>query len=263
MDTNYYLTPSEQRILNVIDNASFIEKKALSEHLYGMNDKNLDKGLTSLSRKGEIFRLKRGFYIRTGARGIDTTLILRAAPVAYGGYIAFDTALRIYDLLDYEPFTIMVSTPYHSGSIPICQYEIVYTSMGERCRGQVNQDGIWVSDLEKTFFDCFYRPDLSGGYQNISKAIAQVKDLSWKRFGSYLQRLGTDPLRQRVGYITSKVLASRIDDEIKEFLEGLKGSVKTPTRLLPSGPTGGKSNKEWKVQDNLGINVWGEWMSGH
>jgi len=256
MDTNYYLTPTEQKIVSVIDEALFIDKASLKETLPEVKDKNLDKCISSLIMKGELLRLKNGFYVASGKRGLDTTLIYKAAPQVYGGYIAFDTALKVHELLDYETFTIMVATPKRSGIIALGAYEVQYVSIGTRCRGQIIIDDIWVSDLEKTIFDCFYKPQHSGGYQNLTKALLQMKNFSWEKFGFYLNKMGTDPMRQRVGFIVSNILDRGSSEDVDAFLSRLKVSVRTPTRLAPSLMLKGKMDREWKVQDNLGPEVW-------
>jgi predicted transcriptional regulator of viral defense system len=262
MDMKYYLTPTEQIIMEVFRVAPILDKALLRGHLSRIRDKNLDKSLGSLVKRGELIRMKRGYYIWAKGKGLDTTLFMKAAPIVFGGYVAFDTALNIHGLLDYESFTIMIATPRRSGRLALGNYEIHCISMGDRCRGQIMKDGIWVSDLEKTFFDCFHRPDLAGGYQNITKALIQSENIYWNRFEYYLMKLGTDPMRQRVGYILSNILDVDSDRGLERMIDGLMKSVKTPTRLLPSGPLNGKLDDVWKVQDNLGKGVWTGWADG-
>ncbi len=259
MGLDYYLTPSEQIIMKRLSGAKAIDKAQIKDLLHDMNGSTIDNSLKSLVKKGALIRIKRGLYIPNEKGGMDLNDLLRISTMVYGGYVAFSTALKIHGLLDYEPFRIFVSTPKRSVSKYIGEFELRFVAMGNRCRGQTNINGVWVSDLEKTFFDCFFRPDLAGGYQNISKALILVQNIDWMRFSTYLDGFGTTPMKQRVGYIVSRTLIERTTEEVEEFLNRLREYVSVPTRLVPSGPLTGKMDSTWKVQDNLGKNVWMEW----
>ena len=115
------------------------------------------------------------------------------------GYIGFSSALRVYDLLDYESFTIFVVTANKSSEKRIGEYIIRSVAVGRKAVGMTYYKDIYVSSLSKTFFDCFYKPQYCGGYSTVTKALYDV-DLDWHEFIEYFE-LVSDSLCQRTGYI--------------------------------------------------------------
>ena len=208
--------------------------------------------LSSLNKKRYLHRLKRGTYAVTPDRTILMSDILKISTQIYNGYLAFSTALRIHNLLDYETFTIFIATRKRSRTIEIGEYDLRYVSLGKRATGMIMKDGLWVSDPEKTIFDCIYRPDLAGGFNNITKAIFLSKELDWDNFSDLLKGYASDPMMQRTGYLLEILVdTTGIDIPDKISIELQKG-VRYPALLAPSGPKRGMHSTKWKLQDNIG-----------
>lgn len=251
MNEKYYLTPMEQEVLNTFEGRLLISMEEIQDLFNKKNSTTLRNLTSSLMKKGVLHQMKRGLYLSTPDGNIDGDDLIRVAPLIYTGYIAFSSALYLHSLLDYHPFTILVATVDRARKIEFETYEVRYISMGRRCTGQVLKDGIWVSGLEKTFFDCFRKPNLSGGYQNVTKALFQTKDLDWKRFGFFMERYGNDSLCQRVGYILDMMKRETGFDVDEELLLQMSSKVKYITRLKNDKQKGTFKN-DWKVIDNIG-----------
>lgn len=243
-----------------LEGAEMISTKDLIDIFPEMSEYSLRNLVSSLKNKGRLYRLKRGLYLVLHDQTMDSKVLMRSAPLVYPGYLAFSSALGVYGLLDYEPFTILISTVDRARIITVGEYELRYISMGHRSTGSIQKNGIWVSDLEKTIFDCFYKPQYAGGYQNITKALAQVKEIDWDRFLFYVDRYATKPLAQRMGYILEKCRDTFGLETPDHVLKELEDMVHVPARLMPSGLSKGNMDKKWKVLDNVGDEVYFGWL---
>ncbi len=264
MQKNYYMTKSEQSVYNAIKSAEILSSEDIKEMVPEMSGSMLRKTLSSLERKGYLYRIKRGLYL---VKPPDSGLILenpyRIALRIYEGYIAFSSALRLYGLMEYEPFTIFVATENRSGRTEIGEYLIKAVSMGKRATGMRIHDGVYTSTLEKTFFDCFYRPQYCGGYEGVCRALYEAGKMDWDIFLSYFERFASPSLCQRTGYVLETLYEAGYLDIPEHVIGALRKRVKNRTRLLPSAPSRGKFDGRWMLLDNLGKERMLGWSDGH
>lgn len=262
MKKNFYLSRGEQSIHNSLP-AGTIEK---TEDIVGIFPEitrvRLNKINSGLASKGYLKRLKKGTYI-VQDRPSDAPVITNPYTVAlsiYDGYIGFSSALRLYNLLDYEPFTIFVVTDKKSGEKKFGEYIFKAVSLGKKALGMTYREGVYVSTVAKTFFDCFYKPQYAGGYSEITKAIYEAK-IDWPEFIQYFA-MGTDSFCQRTGYILD-IMNKETGKVPQTSLDYLRHRIKANTRLVPTGPSKGKYSNEWKLIDNLGKdNILSWWYHG-
>jgi predicted transcriptional regulator of viral defense system len=263
MNKNIYLSKQEQMIFNIISSADIISNDEIKEAFPKLKTYQINKICSNLSSKGYLYYLKKGAYL-VQKKASSIPVIKNPYEVAlalFKGYIGFSSALRVYDLIDYEPFTIFVITRKKSMEKRIGEYTFKSVAMGEKAVGIVHYRGVYISSLPKTFFDCFYKPQYSGGYSTITKALYDV-DLNWWEFIKYFDSASAS-LCQRTGYIL-ELLKEETDKKIpKEVLHYFRKRIKNNTKLLPSGKARGKYMKEWMVMDNLGKeNILSWWYHG-
>ncbi len=146
--------------------------------------------------------------------------------------MGFSSALRIYDLLEYEPFTIFVVTDKRSAERMIGEYTLRWVAMGDKAEGATYYQGLYVSTLAKTFFDCFYKPQYGGGYSTITKALYEA-ELDWKEFLSYFKKTSSS-LCQRTGYVL-ELLNKNTEKIPQNVIEYFSRRIRNNTRLLPCG----------------------------
>jgi predicted transcriptional regulator of viral defense system len=213
--------------------------------------------LYRLEKKGWITSVRKGVYLRLPAvAALEGKVYLEdpfiVALKVFNGYLAFQSALRVHGLSEYQPFTIFIATKNKSGTIKLLkQYEIKAIILGKRYVGYEIKNDYRVSSIAKTFFDCFYRPQYAGGYSEVLKSLYFCKEMNWKEFLSYFKKFASHSLCQKVGYLLS-LLKDETDYKIPSFvIDYLKKRVHVKTRLDPKLP-GGKLNKEWYVIDNIG-----------
>ncbi len=252
MMKNYYLSRTEQELMSILKSADVLTIQEIKELFPELSEDMIKKVLSSLVKKGYLYRLKRGLYLVNEEPG--KPLIKNPYQIAlmlFPGYIAFSSALRLYGLIEYEPFTIFVATPRKSGEKEIGEYTIKAIALGEKATGMTLKNGIYTSTLAKTFFDCFYKPQYCGGYSEVTKALYEAEKIDWDEFLSYFKRFASDSLCQRTGYILE--LVKNLGVDVPEgVIEYLRGRVRVWTKLVPTLPSKGKGIEEWKLIDNLG-----------
>jgi predicted transcriptional regulator of viral defense system len=222
------------------------------------------KIVSSLNSKGYLFRLEKGLYLvqKTSSKEPIIEDPYRLALSLFNGYIAFSSALRLYNFIEYEPFTLFVATPNRSKRLVIGNYEIRAVSIGVRAEGLKLYKGLYISNLEKTIFDCFYKPQYSGGYETITKALATGIKLNWKDVLYYFKKYSSDSLCQRTGYILD-LIKQEIDYDVPDYcIRYLRNRIKSKTKLIPTAPTKGKYCSKWKLMDNLGKTTILGWVNG-
>lgn len=245
MKTNYYLTKTEQKIWEIIKNNETIETTSLKNILPKIE---INKVLSNLSKKGKIKRIKKEFYAIPENIKDYHKLALSIHP----GYLGLTSALRYYGLLDYEDFIIYIITYNRSKKIGFGKYTFKYISLKEKSIGFKRGGDITISTLEKTFFDCFYMSHFVG-YNIITKAIYDAKEIDWNDFICYFKKFASSPLCQKTGYIL-EMLKNETKTKIPNFvLDYFKSRVKEKTKLINKNIPS-KFNKKWLIQDNLGKN---------
>jgi predicted transcriptional regulator of viral defense system len=262
VNENIYLSKNEQTIFNTLPHDGIEKTKDILKLFPKTRRNKINKISSGLSSKGYMKRLKKGVYLvqdkPTGKPVIDDPYKIAAS--IFEGYIGFSSALAIYGLLDYEPFTIFVVTKNRSAERWIGEYTFRSVAMGKRAVGMTYYKGVYVSTMAKTFFDCFYKPQYGGGYSAITKALDEA-DIDWGEFKQYLE-LGSDAFCQRTGYVLD-MLNKETGKVPEDVLGYLRSRIKNNTKLVPTGRPTGKYNREWMVMDNLGKdNILSWWKHG-
>lgn len=266
MDKKYYLSSSEQTVYELIrhNTNEAVSNSSIKGLFPQFSSAKLNKICSSLIRKGYLFKLSRGRYIIQDGHGKDVQLSnpYKIALSLYKGYIGFSSALKLYGLIEYEPFTIYVVTKIKSRTFKLGQYTFKAVSMGKRATGETYFNGLYLSTLEKTFFDCFYRPQYAS-YSDLAKALYLNKGCNWEQLIEYFQRFASDSLCQRSGYILS-ILKKETNAKIPKGAIGyLAGRIKHKSRLIPKNNSTGEYCSEWKIIDNLGRdNILSWWRNG-
>ena len=252
MDKKNYISREEYKLWEYIKDKEIIDIDLIKEIFPDMASNKRDKILHLLYKKGYLQRAKKGLYYNP----LLLKNFYRLALTIKEGYIGLSSALRYYNLIEYEDFTIFVITKGFQKKIQLkgTKYEIQYIPLNKLFMGTENsgidkKESVYISSIEKTFFDCFLKPRYIG-FSNISKALYEAK-MDWNKFISFFKLTDNNALHQRTGYILELMKRDtrlKIPSFVFEFL--LK-KVKKPVKLIP---VEGKSvyNRKWKVQDNLG-----------
>lgn len=255
MEKNIYLTHSEQEVFNLLrkESGNAISLERISGLFPGIDSEKINRICYGLSKKGYLHRIKREVYLIQDEPS-QKPLISNPFKIAlqiYPGYLAFSSALRIYDLIEYEPFTIFIATAGKSHKIKLGEYVFRYVSM-KNTVGVEFCKNVYVSSKTKTFYDCFYRPQYCGGYSVIAKALYLNKGCDWNELKKYFENFSSDSLCQRSGYVLEIIKNAGIIEVPAFMISYLNSRIKTNSRLIPLNKSAGKYITEWKILDNLG-----------
>ncbi len=243
------MTSREQEIYNSVRHVYVITTKEVKGLFPDISEGMIYRLLSSLEDKGYLYRVKRGLYL-VQKKPSDIPIIENPYGIAlylYSGYIGFSSALKVHGLIEYEPFTVFVITTDRSATMDLGNYTFKAVAMGDKAVGLTNFNGLYVSDTEKTFFDCFYKPRYGGGYSTVTKALLEI-DMDWDKFIKYFQRFASASLCQRTGYVLDSIGEElAVPENVMDFFEG---RICGKTKLLPSAPSRGRYSRKWKVLDN-------------
>jgi len=252
------LSHEEQKIYLHLES---IEKNAfkvseLDIKKIGLKQSYLYVLLYRLEKKGWITSVGKGVYLRLPAATVVGGKVYLEDPFEvalkmFKGYLAFQSALKIHGLSEYEPFTVYVATRHKSETVPLLKhYEIKAIKFSKRFTGFKKIDRYTVSTKVKTFFDCFYRPNYAGGYAEVLKSLHMAGQIDWSEMEKYLEKFGSSSICQKIGYLIS--LLKETDYEYPhDFIDYLKGRIGNKTKLDFSQGSG-SYNKEWMIVDNIG-----------
>ncbi|MGM5484603.1 MAG: type IV toxin-antitoxin system AbiEi family antitoxin domain-containing protein [Nanobdellota archaeon] len=244
-DMKNYLTPTEQKIIRLFRQSHKIHTSSEIKELFP--EKNINQILTNLTRKQYILRLKRSYYVLKEAFLDDP---YRIASELGAGPVCLITALRVHNLIDYEPSTIFVMTGRKSYRIKLLDYRLHFINLKHKT-GIEEKGGILVTDTEKTIIDCLAFPESAGGYGNVIKALEEA-DIKWSNMLRNLAAYDKSSLYQKLGYFLMR-LGKKTPDHV---MRRLKSRVKNNLRLIPNSRISYTYNKEWRIMDNLGERRW-------
>jgi len=254
MQKNNYLSKEEQIIFTIINKTDVIDNTQIKEIFPNYSSQKINKLCYTLISKGYFHPIKRGVYLINENPSEKPVISnpFKIASYVNKGYIGFSSALRIYDLISYEPFTIFIVTQNKSNEITVGNYLFKTISMGKKATGTTFFKNTYVSTIEKTVFDCFYKPQYAGGYREFAKALINIKKIDWDRVLTYFNNFASDSLHQRTGYILELLQDEQYIHLPKHILKEFKKHIGNTTKLIPSGIPKGKYIKQWQLVDNLG-----------
>ncbi len=254
MDKKNYLSHEEQILIQEIKKTEVIDNSFIKEIFPKYSSQKINKICHNLISKGYLYKIKKGSYLVNEKPSKKPTITnpFKIAPYINKGYLGFSSALRLYDLTSYEPFTIFIVTKNKSKETEIGNYLFKTISMGKKATGSTFYKDVYTSTIEKTFFDCFYKPQYAGGYKKIINAFTNKPQIEWQKFLYYFEKYASDSLFQRTGYIIELLIENKIINPPKYLLNKFRTHIGNKTKLLPSKESKGNYIKQWKLIDNIG-----------
>ncbi len=182
--------------------------------------------LRRLVRDGLLDRVRRGHYairqlgsLGTFAAAENILLAVSAGFAHIPHRVAYRTALDQLDLLAHPSRTIQValSRPTRSETLSGRRLTVVQESDAALGVGARRQDGVCISDLERSLLDAAARPELVGGATVLAEAIgaAASKGVDAGRLMTYARALSWGPALRRIGSIADTLeivgLADRLE----------------------------------------------------
>ena len=170
--------------------------------------------LERLVRKGWLERIAKGKYLIVPLEAGPERTWTESAHVIAGelvspSMISYWSALAYWNLTEQVPRVTYVQTTSRkeerTPTILGMRFRIVRVKPRKLFGGHryYSRGGpVLVADREKTIVDCLDRPDLSGGVEEVARAlVASDGDLNWDRVTDYLCRFGSGAIVKRLGFL--------------------------------------------------------------
>ena len=117
---------------------------------------------------------------------------------------------------------------------------------------RAGESHVEVADREKTIVDCLDRPDLSGGLEQVGKAmLAGDGDFDWDRTTMYLRRFGSGAVVKRLGFLVETLKLTHPPEPrmLDEWLDLRTAGI---SKLDPSTPREPhRIATRWRIEVNL------------
>ncbi len=228
-----YFTKTEQILLAKLPRCVFT-----LDEVRGFARRYLVELLNRLARKNALVRVKKGVYFVNATQPEARFKIA----LATGGYIGFASALKHYGLLDEELSRVFVATQNKRGLKAFAGFDVEYVPLYSNFYGIVESNGLRFSTMAKTFFDCFKKPLLAGGYGKLLRILktAELSAENWRELLYYLWASKSKSLKQKTGFLLQEVAPSW-------FLKKLLASVGKPAVVFLDYGSQKGFDKKWGV----------------
>ena len=239
-------------------------------HLTQVSRKHAVNLLSSMARKGALYRIGRGRYVlippdvlyERKSYVVDPHRIIDELMTASGTgdlyYVAYQSAAAIHGAAHQLPFVLMVAVSRQRRPIQLGQAQIQFVQIKpQKLFGfqemRYHDAYLKVSDREKTILDCLERFDLCGGVDEVARTISTlVEEIESARLLDYLVRMDNQALIQRLGLILERLSTMQtVDQSLITGITGLVGDHIYP--LDPHGPAGGSIDARWRVRENVAV----------
>ena len=200
MEKENYLTFQEQKIYEVVkDTKTTFSTKDICELFPEFKKQRINELLLSLKQKKYLNQLRKGIYATNDSK--NNQELFKTALSIYPGYISHLSALRYYNLIDYEPTTTFISTTNKSKELQNGSFVFKYLNQ-KNYSDYISENGIFISTLEKTIFDCLSKPQFCGNYSVITKAISDSSNIiDWNKLKDIYSKYASNRQCQITGYI--------------------------------------------------------------
>ncbi len=220
--------------------------------------------LARLVDKGWLERIEKGKYLIVPLEaGPDRTWTEDAHVIAghlvSPSMVSHWSALNYWNLTEQVPRVTYVQTTARKENrrprVLGMQFRIVRVKPRKFFGSHGYRAGEWpveVTDREKTIVDCLDRPDLSGGLDQVGKALlAGDGDFDWDRTTMYLCRFGSGAVVKRLGFLV-ETLELAHPPEPKMLDEWLDLRTAGISKLDPSSPREPhRIATRWRIEVNL------------
>ncbi|MBN2777380.1 MAG: hypothetical protein JXR36_07045 [Bacteroidales bacterium] len=244
------------------------DKKCFSYHeavdaLPNSGESAMKQLLSDMTKRGLLMRLKKGLYYvipyEQDAKFFmpDWHIIAQHLVREVEHYIGYYSALQIHNLITQPSLKeqIVVAQQIRPSVIIIKNVEFQFVFHNENHFFGASK--MWIdsyhkvscSDLEKTFIDCLFKPEYSGGIVELARAIYNSKDvINFEKLFEYANRFKSQAVIKRLGFLLETL---EIETDIINELQAVKTNsyVLLDTEL----PKSGKMISRWSIQQNLEV----------
>jgi predicted transcriptional regulator of viral defense system len=232
-------------------------KKALPKS----KDSALRELLRDMTRRGLLMRVKRGLYYvipyEQDPENFMPDWHLLAGHLVNGVnyYIGYYSALQIHNLITQPSLKeqIVVAEQLKPSTLKVknIDFQFIYHNnqhfFGAKKIWIDNFNKVICSDLEKTFVDCLFKPDYSGGIVEIARAIHIAREkIKYDILLDYVIKFNSQAVIKRLGFLLEIL-------EIKTPIINDLQKIRTNSVVILDTelPKSGKITTKWNIQQNV------------
>lgn len=226
--------------------------------------------LSKLASHGAAQRIGKGKYVIIPADVLygrksyiaDPLVLVTELMEGTDYYVAYYSAAHIHGVAEQMPFKTTVAVLKQLRPIKIGNIHVNFITLKkQRFFGyeetKYSDISLNVSDMEKTIVDCVDRQELCSGIAEVVRTISnavEAEKLDWQKLVSYVKKLGSHALAQRLGFIIELLRERKkiqVEQKILDELLSLTGSKVYP--LDVKAPKQGEISRKWRIINNAGF----------
>ena len=219
------------------------------------------KLMRDMVKRGLLLRLKEGVYWiipyeqDASLYFPNTHLVAKYIVGSANHYIGYYSALELHSLITQPSFReqIVVDKQIKPPLLKIKghKFQFIYHNKNHF----FGTTDMWVdsfnrtrcSDLEKTFIDCLFKPDYSGGIVEITKALSKSKEkIDYDKLIKYCTQFKSQSVVKRLGFLLELL---SVNKEVLKVLKDMRTKSFVP--LEPAYEKKGKLNSTWYILQNV------------
>jgi predicted transcriptional regulator of viral defense system len=216
--------------------------------LAGVKFENVSEFVENLVHKNILSRIERGKYCRVNFR--EEGVI--GCRLVDDGVLGYWSALNKHGLTEQFPQSIFIQTTRQKQSKVIfgVRYKFIRIDPVKRAgiliAGYGNHSYL-ITDIEKTFIDCFDLPQYSGGFDELLRAFSKVT-LDGKKLINYASVIGNFAAVKRMGFLAELLEKQGLKGFISEAKHGVNPRY---TVFDPRSEDQGEFVNTWRLRLNM------------
>jgi len=244
-----------------LDHNCFTTAEAIQVLSESASPSTIRELLSAMTKRGLLMRVRGGsYYIIPYAQDPDHFmpdwhLLVKCLVKDSPHYIGYYSALQLHNLITQPALKEQIVVPRQKKPSTIKIKDVPFQFIYHNQKHFFGMKKIWndsfnqvqCSDLEKTFIDCLFRPDYSGGIVEIAKALYSArKKINFEQLLAYSKKFNSQAVIKRLGFLLEIL---EVDQSIINELQNRKSNsyVLLDTEL----PKAGKMISRWSIQQNI------------
>jgi len=218
------------------------------QRVAGEDFKNVSELIENLVDKKILSRIERGKYCRANFH--DESVI--GCHLVVDGAVAYWSALNKHGMTTQFPNTTFIQTTHIKQPKVVFGIQYKFIKIKPTKQSGIINSGYGnrtfrITDIEKTFVDCFDLPQYSGGYDELIRAFYQAT-LNGDKLSKYTKEVRNFAITKRMGYLAELL----IKPGLKRFIAESKGNINERYTLFdPRGEDQGEFVKTWRLRLNI------------
>lgn len=212
--------------------------------LLGTSTKTASAALTHLASLGDVTKVRKTLWVRTGATVDSYRLGARVvSPYAF----SYGTALSLHGAAASERTEMLISSPRRFDSFEHdgIRYRLArpWTEEGRK-KVSVGPEFVWVTSVERTLVECTRIPSNAGGFAELVRATPALPRLDAQRLLMWVDHYAEANLAARLGFLLET--AERRQEEVA-ILPELEQRLPNTRIYLERGQRGGRLVSRWNL----------------